>query len=226
MQVFSIVGYGIPRDIEHDVNYRTYLNVAFNSIYEKAAGKSVLIISQGGPTNCEPPYKGTEAAMIEKQLKKLAARKFVRHQTAQWSFVQEGESLSTLQNILYLKDLVVARKALGDVAIICEWTRRDRIEKLARKIFGRKVDVVATDFDVSENRYSDYLSREKEVLQASLWALRSEENLRKEREFFERKLQYIRELQMDGAMSHAQAAAAWYDVAPSVAEAIGFPIAR
>lgn len=64
MKIFIIPGYGIPESIERDQSYLTYLHVAFNRIYASAKGEKALIIPCGGPTNCAPPYEGTEAAII------------------------------------------------------------------------------------------------------------------------------------------------------------------
>lgn len=222
MRLFAIPGYGIPADMAHDENYRTYLHVAFNTIIARAGGKPAIVTLHGGPTNCTPPFKGTEAAVMATTLRKLASRPFVKPQTKQWSIVREVKSLSTLQNILYLKEIADAQKlSPKDVTVFCEWTRERRIRLLARKIFGRAVEVVPIDFDVSESRYGDWEAREADALQGALWALQSPENLVKEREFFRKKMAYIRILQHDG-MSHVDAVMRWYEYAPQLAAEIGY----
>lgn len=226
MHLFAIPGYGIPDDIAHDENYRTYLNVAFNTIVARAVGKPAVITFHGGPTRCTPPFKGTEATVMAAMVQKLASRPFVRPQTKQWTFVREAKSLSTLQNILYLKDIVDAQKVHPkNVTIFCEWTRERRIRLLAKKIFGCAVEVVPIDFDVSESRYADWEAREAGVVQSALWALRSPENLAKEREFFRKKIVYIRILQHDG-MSHSDAVVRWHEYAPQLAAEIGYGITK
>ena len=66
MNIFLIFGYGIPEDVKQDKNYVTYLHITFNKMYELAAEKEAVIIPCGGPTNCTPPYEGTEAQEMER----------------------------------------------------------------------------------------------------------------------------------------------------------------
>ncbi|MEK7632306.1 MAG: ElyC/SanA/YdcF family protein [Patescibacteria group bacterium] len=220
MKVFIIPGYGIPESIERDRNYLTYLHVAFNRIYDSAKGEKALIIPCGGPTNCTAPYDGTEAAMIGGYIQKLINRPMMGDRCKDWSIVLEDRSISTLENLVFAKEILVGFQGVQDAVIFCDATRLNRIQQLSDRVFGSSVPihVEAIDFDISANRYlaDDILEeREREALKNALAAFESPERFAKEHELFERKLVLLRSLQ-DGGMSHVDAVVEWYRQAPSI----------
>ncbi|MCR4311924.1 MAG: YdcF family protein, partial [Candidatus Uhrbacteria bacterium] len=132
MQAYVICGYGIPKDIESDTNYRTYLNVVFNRIFAGSADQEAIIIPCGGETSCEPPYEGTEAAAIGECIEKMMRREVMGKTTADWRVVREDRSLSTLENLLFANEIV------GDAehtTIFCDETRKERIGLISKKVF-------------------------------------------------------------------------------------------
>lgn len=218
MNIFLICCYGVPKNIEDDQNYLAYLNVAFNNMYARATEKEAVIIPCGGPTNTEAPYKGTEAAAIADYVKKLMHRPELSSATKAWRIVLEDRSLSTLENLLFAKHIIDEQKLEGDVTIFCEATRRDRIIATAEKIFDHPPTVIAIDFDISKNRYTDpALMKEKDALalKESLWTLEKPERLAQHHQFFEQKLVFLREKQSEG-LSHVDAVAAWYKEMPAL----------
>lgn len=220
MKVFIIPGYGIPESIEQDQNYLTYLHVAFNRIYDSAKGEKALIIPCGGPTNCTPPYEGTDAGIMTDYIQKLINRPETGNRCSAWSIIQENQSLSTLENLLYAKLIIDGTGECDSITIFCEATRGERIQKVSSAIFGMSILVVVEpiDFDTSPNRYlADEIiqKREQAEIAGSLWALENSDRLRRHRELFERRIALLRSLQ-DGGMSHVDAVAEWYRQAPAL----------
>lgn len=219
MKVFIIPGYGIPESIEQDQNYLTYLHVAFNRIYEAAKGEKALIIPCGGPTNCTPPYEGTEAAMIGAYIQKLIDRPMMGDLCKAWSIQLENRSLSTLENLIFVKDILDRTEGVELVVIFCEATRADRIRVVSNQILStrRNVTIEAIDFDITANRYSKTVVgvKEQRATDGFLWALESPERLAKYHELYERRLTLIRTLQNEG-LSHVDAVAEWYRQAPAL----------
>lgn len=196
-QVFLINGYGVPKSILKDENYLLYLKLAFNRIFTQAAGQSALIILSGGPTDMWPPYRRTEAAEMGKLFRQLMMRPMVRPQTKRWKVMLENRSLSTLENILFVKKKLPRRLRPLAITIFGEVTRKKRMEILARRVFAGAGDicVAALDFDQSPARYQDLdLINKKEILQIKhdLLALKSPTALRHHHQFFVDKLAFFR----------------------------------
>lgn len=189
-------------------------------MYDVARGQHALIIPCGGPTNCAPPYEGTEAAAIGGYIQGLIGRSIMGEWCKEWRVVLEDASFSTLENLVFAKRLVDATKRGDRVTIFCEATRKERVEHVALAVFGPSfhVSVEAIDFDISPNRYLDPVvleQKEHGELQGSLWALESPEHFAKHHELFERKFALLKSLQ-DGGMSHADAVSEWYRLAPAM----------
>lgn len=213
MHIFIVCGYGIPVDIEKDANYPMYLRLIFNRVYQQARGAEVSIIPCGGPTNCNPPYEGTEAHMIGAYLKSLMERKDVVASTASWNILEEDQSLSTLENLVFAKRVIDQHSLSGDITIFCEFTRTQRVRVFADSIFeGRSIRIEGIDFDISKNRYLDPEVLEKKEalgLKEGLWTLQESVRLERHHEFFEKKFEFLRRRQAEG-LSHVEAVEEWF----------------
>ena len=213
MYIFIICGYGIPEDIASDQNYSTYLRIAFNFIYALAGNKQAAIIPCGGPTNCNPPYNGTEAEAIADHIQQLMKRDSVSYATQEWSLYPENTSLSSLENLLFAKRVMETHRLAGRIAILCEQTRKDKMTEFSKIIFHKvDVQVIPIDFDVSANRYLDpQVIKEKEQMgiREGLWTLEDPERLKRHHEFFEKKFEFLRQLQREG-MTHVEAVSEWF----------------
>ena len=215
--VFLVFGYGVPKDILKDENYNLYLKTVFNKIYDfvvKSKAAKPLIIFCGGETDMFRPYKRNEAdEMIKFFRALLKQRPFLKNLTKNWAFVSENKSLSTLENLLNSKKIILGRKVKkADVFIFSEQTREKRINILAKKIFHKnyRIQIMPVDFDVSKNRYlpNDFLEKkEKLELDHSLWALKSPKNLKKHHRLFEEKMEYLRKA---GPKVHTNAMKKWW----------------
>lgn len=101
--IFLVLGYGVPQNLNVDLNYRAYLNIVFNAVFAKASSLPAAIIVCGGPTNGEPPYEVTEAQVLAGYLESMKARPEMNGQADNWTILQEGESLSSLENLIFAK---------------------------------------------------------------------------------------------------------------------------
>lgn len=188
--VFIVNGYGIPKDIFTDENYQRYLNESAK-IIQASKEKDPLIIVSGGPTDMFPPYDRTEAKEME------GAFRALRGFDPSVEIVLEPKSLTTLENFVFSKQIIQDRGLEQiELHVMCEWTRKERVEKLTERIFGSRVIIHAIDFDQSPNRKLDpkfIKQKEDQALHFELWALESEENMKKYRELAEKKIRTLRE---------------------------------
>lgn len=212
MPIYLICGYGIPKDINTDIHYRTYLHLVFNKIYTQSANQPCTIIPSGGPTEMEPPYLETESGVIGKYLKLMMQRLELKEQTSGWNLLLEDRSLSSLENLVFAKQLIDKNGLVGEVTIFCEQTRERRVAEMAKQLFQKDVHVEPIDFDVSKNRYLDpavIKTKEEEALQEALWTLEKEERLEQHHQLFERKFTFFRERAAQG-MSHVDIVEEWF----------------
>ncbi|MEK9155218.1 MAG: ElyC/SanA/YdcF family protein [Patescibacteria group bacterium] len=211
--VFAILGYGVPKDITTDENYRTYLSIVFNHIYQESAGKEAVIIPCGGKTSCVPPFTGTEAGAMISYFRSLVKRPFVKEATKRWKFIAEDRSISSLENFVFLSEILVREKITkGRMTIFCDATRARRMKIVARRVFPKvKCTIVGIDFDVSHARYigaEAIAKKEKVALQESLHVLSSPELLMEHHQLFEGKLRFLRARAKQG-VAHPDAVAEW-----------------
>lgn len=202
-QIFSIFGYGVPKDITQDDNYRRYLSIVFNHIFNVVAGEKATLLFCGGPTDCFKPYKRTEAKEMKKCLNYLKNREFVKKQTKKWKLILGEKSVCGLENILFTVGFV-KKHATGrvEVVVFCEQTRAKRIKTLLsygkshdKKLRGITFTVVPIDFDLSSNRYlgKDFIDRrEQHDTEREFAAMKSPKALREWRQWHLRKLEYFR----------------------------------
>lgn len=206
MDFYLICGYGVPKDIQTDDNYRRYLGIVFNTIYAQSAGKPAMIICAGGKTDLQKPYKRSEAGEIARFLKPL-----MRGQD--WKLAQEARSLSTVENMLYAQQkLVRATSQGGCMMVFCEATRVARVKALAKQMFrGMRVTVYPVDFDLSPNRYLDpafIAEKERKTLKVERWALRDPKYLRIYRNKLEDRIAHFRRA---GTKRHIQEIKKWWE---------------
>lgn len=212
MQTYLILGYGIPKKMEADANYRTYLGIVFNAIFSRSqiSMASSTIVFCGGSTDMFKPYKRIEAQEMLRFFRSFADRSICRDVTKLWQYVLEKKSLSTLENLVYAKQLLEAKKIqTTSLTIFCEATRAKRIKRLAKNIFG-KAEVLSVDFDLSENRYLDpsfIEKRERTTLRLDDWAMKNPENMKEFRKLFLEKFVFLRKA---GPGNHQAALREWW----------------
>lgn len=211
---FLVLGYGIPKDILKDENYSLYLKSVFNRIYARCAEDEEthpVIIFSGARTDLFKPYRRTEAQEMIKLFKTLLQRPSLKTQTRGWKLIAETKAYSTLDNMLYAKQILERRKLEhAPLTVFGEETRKKRITALAKEIF-KNPHIETIDFDQSSNRYLDpSFLEEKETngLSFDLWALRDPAQLQKHRKLFKEKFAFLRTVKHQ---NHAQAIKAWWE---------------
>lgn len=213
MKAFIVNGYGVSENIFEDDNYKHYLRSVFNYIFSVVRDSEALIVFSGGATNCRPPYDGTEAEQMGEffeALMKSAGKVIDLHK---WKLELEKEALSTLENLV-LSERILRKYNVEEIIIFCEYTREIRVRTIGQEIFQSKIKVVSVDFDISINRYADkekIEERERSVLEESLWAMKSDENMNQHHQIFKEKLEFIKSLQEKG-MSHEEAVREWHEM--------------
>jgi len=206
MQIYLICGYGVPKDINTDDNYRRYLGIVFNTIYSVSAGKPATVVFAGGKTDVVKPYKRSEAGEMVRFFKPL-----MRGQD--WNLVQETRSLSTVENLLYTKAQLAKKKIHPDsITVFCEATRVARVKALARDVFkGVRVFINPVDFDLSPNRYLDpafIAKKEEKTLKIERWVLRDQKHLRVYRRKLEDRIAHFRRT---GTKRHIDEIKKWWE---------------
>lgn len=206
MKTFLILGYGIPKKIQKDDNYKNYIFQVFNKIYDLALGEKARIIFAGGKTDCFPPYKRTEAKEMFGLFKSLT-RKVASFARA-WEYTLEQKSISGIENLIYTKDILKKSKIRY---VFCEWTRRKRIKIWSKKILGKNTQVIPIDFDVSSNRYlnKDFLNK-KELKETKLGLKAVENNalLKECINWHKRKLEFFRK---NGHIKNSDVVRKWWE---------------
>ncbi len=211
-RIFLVLGYGVPADIFADDGYRAYLGYVFNQIYEDTRREPgcVRIVFCGGHTDMLPPYRRSEAGEMKRYFAHFMRRDCVRSATRDWMLLAESASLSTLENLLNAHRLLEERRLGGHLFIFCEFTRRARVRRLARIVFGA-ARIRPVDFSLSSNRYlgADYLRvKEREAAAFDRWALASPENFRRYHANFVEKFAFLRSY---GPDRRQEAIKAWWE---------------
>jgi hypothetical protein len=185
-----VCGYGIPEDIMTDKNYFSYLTQVFNFLFDRFADTEGSVFLSGGPTDCFPPFKRTEARETKRWLvEKIKSAEKEIGQKIPWKIILDNKALSTLENLVNFKPF-----AKGRVIIFAEKTRTDRIKKLAKIIFKNQAKCVFFDFDGSFARYHKEAIRirEKNALIVHLAAVRDRGKIKDIRQAVQRKLSLMR----------------------------------
>lgn len=155
--VFIILGYGIPKDILEDENYNIYLKMAFNSIFDISTKEKTapVIIFCGGKTDMLEPYERTEADEMLRLFDALMNRGHCKEITKDWKLIAEDRSISTLENLIFAKEVIEKEKLQSrEIYLIFEATRFNRIKTLSEKIFDNEVGLIPFDFSQNAQRYA------------------------------------------------------------------------
>ncbi len=160
----------------------------------------------------EPAHLKTEAGSMGKYLEQMMQRPEVKEQTKKWDVLLEDRSLSSLENLVFAKQLLEEKELSGKLTIFCEQTREGRVKEMAKHVFENDVLVEPIDFDISKNRYLDPVIlkiKEEEALREALWTLEKEERIEQHHQLFERKFAFFRERVAQG-ISHVDIVEEWF----------------
>lgn len=191
---YLVLGYGIPEDIIVDRNYNTYLSTVFNTLYREVLSfrQSCRVIVCGGNTDTVKPYDRTEAGELARWFRNLLSAPYLEAYEPLVEIVEENTSYSTLENLLNAKKLI---KESDCVTVFCEYTRRERISRLAKQVLGASYkDSIMIDFDTGIQRYDETIVQEREanMLKYDEWTLSSPNNMQRHHEFYKSRIDFIR----------------------------------
>lgn len=147
MRTFFINGYGIPKDILEDGNYKRYLKECWEFIRAASDGRNIRLVLSGGFTNANFPRR-TEAAEMQRY---LAARCEGYHDA-----LKDGETVIMDWPIDSREALEALRHFVGfrdELVIFCEHARQDWMRIMASLWFPSAF-VMAVDFDGGRRWYS------------------------------------------------------------------------
>ena len=211
--IFIVDGYGVPKNIKKDENYNFYLKTVFNRMFDIVITREAikpLVIFSGGRTDMFPPYKRSEASEMKRFFIELANRPSVKKATRYWNYLLETKSLSTVENLIYSKDILKNKKINNYVIyIFCEFTRIKKNKIFATKLFsGKKINIIGVDFDVSLNRYDYELINEREKIDIKIGpeVLRDVKKLSRYRKVLKERIKYLRE----SDKKHPEAVKSWW----------------
>lgn len=199
MKIFLVLGYGVPKNIFQDAKYDLYLNLTFNLIFDKSKNsQSTLILFCGGRTDIYPPYRRTEAEEMIKLFRSLQSREYVKDKTKHWHLLPERKSLSTLENLLYSRE-IFKKKGLekSEIGIIYEKTRTKRIKTLASRVFEGKLRYFPLDFNRSPSRFLPprYIAeKEKVALKVDLSVLEGKLSFKDYHKMYQEKFAVMRRI--------------------------------
>jgi len=212
--IFVILGYGIPKDILRDEPSRRYLGLVFNSVYkislEKGDKKSIIVFT-GGNSDIFKPFKRTEATEIKKLFLAFANRPFVKNYTKNWCYKIEARSLSTLENIINVNEVVKKIKGPKRVYVFCEFTRAEKVKIFTRRIIKNNFQIIPIDFDLSLNRYlsPDFIHKKESVdIKLGIKALRNKKFYSKYKDIFKERIEFLRKA---GTKHHREAVKKWWE---------------
>ncbi|HPA25276.1 MAG TPA: hypothetical protein PLK76_00720 [bacterium] len=211
--IFIIPGYGIPKNILKDEPCKRYLGLVFNQIYQICLDKKEhkpIIIFCGGHTDIFKPYKRTESAEMKKLFLWFAKRDFVKNYTKSWQYKIENKSLSTVENLLFVKKITDTLNGEKYFYIFVEYTRIFKIKTFAKRIFVNKFSIIDLDFDLSINRYRDpefIKKKEKIEIKFGLKSIKDYKFLLEYRKVLHERLSFFRNL---GPQQHKEAINIWW----------------
>ena len=192
MKVFIVPGYGTPENIYKDSVYKKYLSLVFKEILDfslKYSKTRITVIFSGGNTDFNKPFKRTESVEMIKLFKKIGGKRIDN-----WKIKKEQKSLSSLENLIYSRQIInKIKKISGKITIFCERTRVARMRITANKIL-KNVVIIPVDLLTKKQleSFSFIKEKEKAVLEYSIWALKSRNNLKKYRKIFIDKFKILR----------------------------------
>lgn len=156
-----------------------------------------MIIFGGGNTDYFRPFDRYESVEMRKLFMALANRKFVGTQTRKWAYRVEKKSLSTLETLLYSRD-ILRREHIrgGNLYIICETLREKRAAVVGAKLFGHrfKIRMLPCDFHTDSYRYDLNLWKkaELEAIKQDLFVLKNPKYLNLYRLAFKKKVEFFK----------------------------------
>ena len=121
MKVFIVPGYHMPRDFFIDEAYNKYFNFVCREIKKISAADKVIIVLSGGNIDMDEPYN----RILSKEMKgpfSVIADGY----NLNYSIFTEEKSLSSIENLIYSKDIINSIDGEKEIYIFSDLQRADR----------------------------------------------------------------------------------------------------
>ncbi len=188
MNVYIVPGYHLPKDINNDQTYMKYFDYVCIEIKKISNDEKVLIVLSGGNIDMDEPFD----KILSKEMMKLF-EKYKTKYNLNCLIKTEEKSLSSLENLLYSRDIIDEFNDKNEIYIFSDTQRLSRMKVLADNVFDNP-KMLGIDLSQSEEKQNADTVNKKEELATkfSLWALRSEKNFEKFRNIYSEKYAYLR----------------------------------
>ena len=188
MKVFIVPGYHMPRDFFIDEAYNKYFNFVCREIKKISAADKVIIVLSGGNIDMDEPYN----RILSKEMKgpfSVIADGY----NLNYSIFTEEKSLSSIENLIYSKDIINSIDGEKEIYIFSDLQRADRT-KLTSDIIFYKYKLLTIDLSSNEEKQNQVIVKKKEKLAIdfSLWALKNKENLEEFKNVYVDKFKLLR----------------------------------
>lgn len=188
MKAFIIPGYHLPYNIEDDKKYIRYFDFACREISKISNTEKVLIILSGGNIDMDKPF--------DRILSKVMLTLFEKHvdrYNINCLVKTEEKSLSSLENLIYSKDILNEFKENFEIYIFSDEQRLDRTKILAEKVFDNPIMIGVDISHELEKQNAEVVNKKEELAtKFSLWALKSKDNFDKFKSVYNEKYTYLR----------------------------------
>ncbi len=188
MKAFIIPGYHLPNNIENDEKYIKYFDFACNEIAKISNSEKVLVILSGGNIDMNKPF--------ERILSKVMLpffKIYIDKYNINCLIETEEKSLSSLENLMYSKDILDKFKGNFEIYIFSDKQRLDRSKMIADKVFDNPIMLSVDISHELEKQNAEVVNKKEELAtKFSLWALKSKDNFDKFKSVYNDKYTYLR----------------------------------
>lgn len=188
MKAFIIPGYHLPNNIENDEKYIKYFDFACKEIVRISNSEKVLVILSGGNIDMDKPFD----RILSKVMLPLF-NSYIDKYNINCLVKTEEKSLSSLENLIYSKDILDEFKENFDIYIFSDKQRLDRSKILSDKVFDNPIMLGVDISHELEKQNAEVVNKKEELAtKFSLWALNSKDNFDKFKSVYNEKYAYLR----------------------------------
>lgn len=189
MKIFIVPGYHLPKDLILDEVYKKYFNYVCLEIQKICDNQDkILVVLSGGNIDMDEPFDRILSVEMKKPFLSIADTYGLKCEV-----VTEIKSLSSIENLIYSKNIIDSIEGEKDIYIFSDSQRSNRTKLTADKIFT-KYYLLTIDLSSDEEKDNQEIVNKKEALALSfsLWALENNENLEEFKKIYIEKFNLLR----------------------------------
>ncbi len=188
MKAYIVPGYHLPKDIHKDETYKKYFDFVCREITRTSDSEKVAVVLSGGNIDMDEPFD----KVLSKTMLPLF-KEYIDKYHLNCLLKTEEKSLSSLENLMYSKELLDQLAPNSDIYIFSDAQRVKRLTVLADNVFNNP-KILGIDLSHPEERKNAEVVNKKEELATnfSLWALKSKANFEKFKNVYSDKYAYLR----------------------------------